>query len=67
MPQAGSYRVSVCDKNTGAFVAVYPVVCDGTTPPESLALESAVIDGRYDTLKDANEQAECSVISGPLQ
>lgn len=65
MPQAGSYRVTIVDKDTGAFIGVYPVVSDGTKPPESLALESAVIDGRFDDLNDAHEHAKCTVLGGP--
>jgi hypothetical protein len=64
MPQAGTYRVTVTNKSTGAFIGIYPVVSDGTTPPESLALESAVIDGRFDTVDEAQNIARCTVIPG---
>jgi len=65
MPPAGNYHVTVTDKDTGAFVATYPVASDGTKLPESLALESAVIDGRYDSIDDALAHAHCLVMGGP--
>ncbi|MBL4787955.1 MAG: hypothetical protein JKY60_02515 [Kordiimonadaceae bacterium] len=61
MPQAGNYRVTVTNKVTGAFVGVYPVYTDGTKPPESLALENAVTDGRFETIDIAHEEGRCVV------
>lgn len=65
MPPAGNYHVTITDKDTGAFIGVYPVASDGTKLPENLALESAVIDGRYDSMDDAQAHALCLVMDGP--
>jgi|GEM_PF-5522977 len=61
MPQAGSYKVTITNKVTGAFIGVYPVLTDGTKPPESLALETAVTDGRFKNIDIAQKEGRCVV------
>jgi len=65
MPPAGSYRITVTDKATGAFIGDYPVKSDGTILPKKLALETAVFDGRFKTLADAKARTHCVIISRP--
>ena len=65
MPPAGSYRITVTDKATGAFIDDYPVKSDGSILPKKLALETAVFDGRFKTLADAKARTRCLIVSRP--